>query len=578
MTDISKTAEGKIAGGHMLARALKDKGIESVFTLCGGFTNPILIGCLDYGIELVTTRSEMEAGFMAAAKARVTREVSVCIAEPSGFTNYVSAVAEAYYAGDPVIFIGVSSNSHNFDNKGFKEMPQSEVVKCMTKYSIEVNEPGRIAWFLDKAHDIATNHPMGPVQLTLPTNFIFTRQIDSEAGPGARAFDPTRKKTHQPFPNPQDLQLVEDMLRNADRPVIIAGPGVWYSRAEKDLEVFAETSGIPIFTPFTHIKPMDMSHPLHMGLLDYHQNPCSRLVSAECDVILMLGGQLDFPLNYGEAPLINADTKLITVNATARELSNNALADVRVCSDIKMFVQSLNNSGRIKAANAEWVERIRQSRIDSLAPYRDFLESEESPVHPMRLCYDVVMSLGAEDFLVIDGGDTACWCETALNAWALEGRKIGGIIAPGPWEQMGTGPAFATAVKMAKPQSKVVLVTGDGSLGLAPGLTPMETAIDRGVAVTIVVANNAQWGMIQEQQKAMWGRIYATSLRDVDYYKIFEAAGAHAQLVTAPGDIVPALNRAWEQNGPAFIEAKTLPTPSPMTAGLVEMRVRTAIE
>ena len=107
MKDISKTRDGKITGGHMLARALKYKGIERIFSLCGGFINPVTIGCLDYGIDVVSVRNEMEAGFMAAASARLTREVQVCLAEPSGFTNYISAVAEAYYAGDPVIFIGI---------------------------------------------------------------------------------------------------------------------------------------------------------------------------------------------------------------------------------------------------------------------------------------------------------------------------------------------------------------------------------------------------------------------------------------------------------------------------------------
>ena len=136
MTDISKAPEGKMSGGHILARALKDKGIEKVFSLCGGFINPIFIGLSDYGIDVISCRSEMEAGFLATATARLTRDVAVCIAEPSGFTNYISAVAEAYYAGDPVIFIGISSNTNNFDNKGFKEMPQFEVVACMTKYSI----------------------------------------------------------------------------------------------------------------------------------------------------------------------------------------------------------------------------------------------------------------------------------------------------------------------------------------------------------------------------------------------------------------------------------------------------------
>lgn len=580
MTRLSAPLAGKFSGGHMLVQALKDKGIERVFSLCGGFLNPITIACREYGIDVVATRNEMEAGFMAAATARLTREASVCIAEPSGFTNYVSAVAEAHFAGDPVIFIGVSSNSHNFDNNGLKELPQADVVKCMTKHAVEVNEPGRIAWFLDKAFDIATNHPMGPVQLTIPTNFVFTGKVDSEPPAGARAFDRTRRKTHRPHPDPEDVGQVEDILRAAARPAIVAGGGVWYSQAERDLEALATRFRIPMFTPFTHFKSIDMSHPLYMGLLDYHQNPCSRVVSAEADVVLLLGGRLDFGVNFGEAPLIGKDTTLISVNPTARELSNNALADVRVCSDIKAFVQSLNGSARITPADADWADRIRQARFDSLAPYRQFLESAELPVHPLRLCYDVLMSLGEEDILVVDGGDISCWCEIAFNAWAFEGRKIGGIIANGPWEQMGTGPAFSTAVKMARPDSKVVLITGDGALGLAPGLTPMETAIDREVAVTMIVANNAQWGMIQEQQKAMWGQVYATSLRDVDYHKIFEAAGAHAQLVTEPGETVPALKRAWEQNqsAPSFIEVKTLPTASPITQGLIEMRVRTAIE
>lgn len=580
MTRLSAPLAGKFSGGHMLVQALKDKGIERVFSLCGGFLNPITIACREYGIDVVATRNEMEAGFMAAATARLTRKATVCIAEPSGFTNYISAVAEAHFAGDPVIFIGVSSNSHNFDNNGLKELPQAEVVKCMTKHAVEVNEPGRIAWFVDKAYDIATNHPMGPVQLTIPTNFVFTGKVDSEPPAGARAFDRTRRKTHRPHPDPADVEQVEDILRAAARPAIVAGGGVWYSQAEKDLEALATRYRIPMFTPFTHFKSIDMSHPLYMGLLDYHQNPCSRLVSAEADVVLLLGGRLDFGVNFGEAPLIGKDATLISVNPTARELSNNALADVRVCSDIKAFVQSLNGSARVTPADADWADRIRQARFDSLTPYRQFLESAELPVHPLRLCYDVLMSLGEEDILVVDGGDISCWCEIAFNAWAFEGRKIGGIIANGPWEQMGTGPAFSTAVKMTKPESKVVLITGDGALGLAPGLTPMETAIDREVAVTMIVANNAQWGMIQEQQKAMWGQVYATSLRDVDYHKIFEAAGAHAQLVTEPGETVPALKRAWEQNqsAPSFIEVKTLPTASPITQGLIEMRVRTAIE
>ena len=578
MKDISRTAVGKITGGHMLARALKDKGVERIFSLCGGFINPATIGCLDYGIDVVSVRNEMEAGFMAAATARLTREVAVVLAEPSGFTNYVSAVAEAFYAGDPVMFIGISANTNNFDNKAFKEMPQAEVVRCMTKYSIEVNDPTRIAWFFDKAYDIAMQHPTGPVQLTIPTNFLFTGKIDAAPKPGARTFDPTRKKVHQPYPNPADLEMVAEALNAAKNPVIMAGADVWFSHADTDLAAFAAAANIPIFTPFTHIKPMNMSTAMHMGLLDYHQNPCSRLVGEEADVILMLGGQLDFPVNFGEAPLIGENTRLITVNATARELSNNMLAQDRVCANIQTFVQAIAKGGRIKPASSDWVSRLRQRRSESIDEVRKHLTDASMPVHPMRMCYDVLCTLGEDDILVVDGGDIACWCEIALNAWVMEGRKIANIIAPGPWEQMGTGPAFATAVKMARPNARVVLITGDGSIGLAPGLTPLETALDRGVAVTVVIANNAQWGMIKNQQKAMWGREIGTSLREMDYSKIFAAAGAHAELVTDADQVGPAIRRAWAADKAACIEVKTKPEPSLMTTGLVEMRVRTAIE
>ena len=576
--DLSKALEGKISGGHLLARAFKEKGIAQVFTLCGGFTNPLLIGCLDYGIDVVATRSEMEAGFLAAATARFKREVAICIAEPSGFTNYVSAVAEAYFAGDPVIFVGVSSNSHHFDNHGFKELPQAEVVRSMTKYAVEVNEAQRMPWFFDKAFDIASNHPTGPVQLTVPLNFLFTTQIDDQPHLNVRKFDPTRRKVHRPWPNPDDLAEVVELLNDAQKPVIIAGQDVWHSGAEHDVADFAARINIPIFTPFTHLKSVDVTHPMHMGLFEYHQNPCSRLVSDECDVILMLGEKLAFPLNQGTAPLFNPATTLISVNSTSRELSNNMLADVRICADIKSFLHALDAKGGVGPVDPAWAERICRSRKESLDIYQADLSSDSVPVHPMRLCLEVLKSMGEADILVLDGGDIACWAEIAINVWALEGHRIGGVFAPGPWEQMGTGPAFATAIQMAAPDTHVVLITGDGSLGLAPGFTPMETAIDRNINVTMIVANNAQWGMIREQQKAMWGREIATKLRDVEYHRIFDAAGAFAQLVTRPSEVDEAVGRAIAHDGPSFIEVKTRGVASPITQGLIEMRVRTAIE
>lgn len=578
--DLSKTLEGKITGGHMLARAMAEKGVTKVFALCGGFINPIFMGCEDHGIEVIGCRNEMEAGFMAAAHARVTRQPAICIAEPSGFTNYVSAVAEAYYAGDPVLFISASANSHNFDNAGFKEMPQQDVVRCMTKYAIEVNEGQRIGWFFDKAWDIAINSPSGPIQLAIPTNFLFSGGFSAEPSETARKFDPARSKVHKTICASDDVDLVAKLLSEAKKPVVIAGSGVWYSHSEVAVEKYLAEHNIPAFFPLTHVKALTHGHPMNMGLVDVHQNPASKLIGAEADLVLILGGRLDFPLNFGEAPLFGRDQTIVAVNHTARELSDNMLADVRVCSDPGELFKALSNHSLTPAVDAGWAPKIQAARADGFAAYNDVLADDTAPVHPLRLCVEALASLGENDIIVIDGGDIASWFEVALGMASLKGQKLRAVIAPGPWEQMGTGPAFATGIRMACPDSKVLLVTGDGSLGLAPGLTPLETSMDNAAPVTVIVANNGQWGMIQEQQKAMWGRVVATSLRPLDYAPIFAGNGAYTETVTEPGEISNALHRASNNNDgtSALVDVKTFSARSPITQGLVDMRVRTAIE
>ncbi len=577
--DISKTLEGKITGGHMLARAMAAKGVKRVFALCGGFINPIFMGCHDHGIEVIGCRNEMEAGFMAAAYARVTREPAICIAEPSGFTNYVSAVAEAFYAGDPVLFISASANTHHFDNAGFKEMPQADVVKPMTKYAIEVNEGERIGWFFDKAWDIANNSPTGPIQLAIPTNFLFSGAYSADPAPTARRFDPARKKFHKPGPNPDDVAEFSALLAAAKRPVVIVGPGVWYSRSEVAVGDFCAAHNIPMFQPVTHVKSILPGHPVNMGLVDYHQNPCSRLIGAQSDLVILLGGQLDFPLGFGEAPLFGKDQTIVAVNPTARELANVMNADHRICSDVGVLFQTLVAQKAEVGADAKWLAAIRDARTSSNAAYDGVIAQNDGPIHPLRLCLDALDSLGEDDIIVIDGGDIAAWFEVALGIWGVKGKRIKHLVNPGPWEQMGTGPAFATGVKMANPDSHVVLVTGDGSLGLAPGLTPLETSMDHNAPITIVVANNGQWGMIQEQQKAMWGRVVATSLRQIDYANIFAGGGAHAETVNAASEIAPAIHRSITNNAKksGLVDVKTYSARSPITQGLVDMRVKTAI-
>lgn len=567
---------GKMQGGSILAKAMALKGITKVFSLCGGFLNPIYDGCLDNGVEVIGTRHEMEAGFMANAWARLHREPAVVLAEPSGFTNYISAVVEAYHSGDPVIYISAGSNFHRLDRMGFKEVPpQHRVTETFTKYSVMVNEGNRLHEFFNKAYDIAANLPSGPVQLSIPINFLFSRY---EMGKEKRSFPLGNKKVHRPSLQQEDLGLALDHLKTARKPVIIAGAGIHQSHAEQALETVSKDFKIPFFhSNHLEIRTVDFTQETYMGLADIHQNPASRLIHDEADVILCLGTKMDYCLDWGEPPLFNAESTLICVNPTARELSDNHIADHGILADPKVFLESLQKNLVCSNLDPDWCGQIQNRRRAENSELQTAASSQEEPIHPMRAAVDVLQSMGAEDYLVVDGGDAHGWQETALNMTSLDNYNLKALIMSGPFAQLGIGVSFATAVKMAEPGAKVVLISGDGSFGLNPGL-PLEMAIKHDIPIVVVVFNNQAWGMIRNQQQSIWNRTCATDLRDVPFHEVAKAMGGYGELVEKADDLKPALERAYASGKPALLNVQTKDIMSQLTVGLVDRREKSSIE
>ena len=567
---------GNMQGGQILAKAIALKGIKRVYSLCGGFLNPVYMGCLENEVEVVGTRHEMEAGFMASAASRIHREPVVVIAEPSGFTNYISSVAEAFHSGDPVIFISAGSIFHRLDHMGFKETPpQHRVVETFTKYSVRVTSGERIHEFFDKAYDIASNLPTGPVQLSIPINFLFSHyDMDSKK----RTYNLSNKKVHRQPVNRNDLVRVTDLLKQACNPVIIAGAGIHQSHAEKTLEDFSARFRIPYFhSNHLEIRQPDFTQDTYMGLADIHQNPACRLILEKADIVLCIGTKMDYCLDFGQAPLINTESTLICVNPTSRELSDNHIANIGILADSKLFLDELNEKLVCSNLEPQWCEQIRDRRIEDNRKLLEIVSSNETPIHPLQASVDVLEELTDNDYLVVDGGDAHGWQETALNFTSLENKNLKGLIMSGPFAQLGIGVSFATAIKMEKPDSKVVVISGDGSFGLNPGL-PLETAIHRKIPFVVVILNNQAWGMIRNQQKDIWGKTCATDLRDVPYHELAKAAGGYGELVEKAEDVKPALQRAFDSGLPAVLNVKTQDVKSHLTVGLVDRREKSSIE
>ena len=576
-TDESST---KVRGGILLAKALAEKQIEIVYTLSGGFINPVLEGLMEYEIPVVNLPHEQVAGNMADAWARLNRKPVVCLVGPEGFANAVPAMAEAYFQRSPVIFITSSSTLKREGRGGFKEINHNRVAEPITKYTISVTAGERIAEAVDKAYDMAVNGNPGPVHISIPVDLLYSSYDEGEQE-GERPFKLSRREVHRPSPNPADMRQLENIMRDAKRPVIVAGNGVWWSGAEAQLETVASQIGIPVYNAPYHHKVLDIGSEVSLGIVDIHLNPPSEVALSEADVILVIGCPLDNLLNFGNPPLFPEAATLICVNGSTEELADNHVADVRILGDPAAVLSALGEMASAEQLHvgSEWIDANRQRRRDWAVGMDKMLEADgDGPLHPLRISRELLKSLNEDDYLVIDGGDTHFWAEIAVNMAGAEGKRLRGVLHPGPLSILGVGVPFAVAAKMNRPESRVVLLSGDGAF-LAGGLS-IEAAFANEVPITVIVDNNRGFGSIKQQQMRLFksGKSFKTDFRDIPFDKMVAGLGGYGESVEEAEQLAPAMERAFASGLPACINVKSKSVISPLIEGLTDRRVRASIE
>ena len=223
----------KIRGGALVARALRDKGINNVFTLSGGFCNPALEGFMECQINVINCPHEQIAGHLADGHTRISRKPSVCIVGPEGFANAVPSMMEAWGERSPVIFITGSSSLKRQGSGGFKEIDDVAIATPLTKYSASITDGTRIREFVDKAYRIATNGYPGAVHLSMPVDIMFS-SFSEDAGLEERPFSHQKKPIVKAWPDPIQMSEILDLACNSKKPVLIGGHGVWWSESEKN--------------------------------------------------------------------------------------------------------------------------------------------------------------------------------------------------------------------------------------------------------------------------------------------------------------------------------------------------------
>ena len=571
----------KIRGGEILARALKEKGVDDIFTLAGGFCNPALEGFMKCQMSVINCPHEQIAGHLADGHTRISRKPSVCLVGPEGFANAVPAMLEASGERSPVIFVTGSSTLKRQGAGGFKEIDDVSIAKPLVKYSIQITDGERISEFVDRAWTAATTGYPGPVHISLPVDIMFS-SFCHDAGLEERPFSRKAKIIPKAWPDPALLDKIINILKKSKSPIIIAGHGVWWSKSEDNLKQVGDKLRIPIFNVPYHQKLLSEDSNPYMGLADFHQYHPSKEAIHNSDLILMIGGRLDNQMNFGNPPFFLKSSLLICINGSHEELEYNRAADEILLSDPGAF---LNELLKLEKNWDEWFALQKNNRkkwVDDW--YRHIDEESEkdrqnnNKMHPLQLSLDVQNQLNEKDWLIFDGGNTHFWSEIAVNMTGWRGKKLGGIMHPGNYSLLGVGVSFAISAKAKNPNQNVVLISGDGAF-LSGGLS-VEAAFQENLPIIVIIDNNGGLDCISQQQERLFdnGKHFATDFRDIPYHKMFEGLGGYGELVETRDQLIPALKRAISSGKTACLNVKCRGVISPIVAATSDKRDKASIE
>ena len=534
--------ESECSGGDLVARALKNEGVELIFSLSGGHINPIYNGCLVEKIRIIDTRHEQAAVHMAEGWARYTGRpgVAVVTAGP-GVVNALPGMAVAAQSGVPLVLIGGRSSLARRDIGAMQDIDQLALLRPLTKWARQVYQVERIPEYVAAAFRQAVTGRPGPVFLEIPVDIMHEK-----IAPERVRFPERYYSRRRPCAQEKDIAEAAALLAAAKKPLILAGSGVFWSGASEELTGFAQTLGIPVYTRNMGRGAFPEDRELAGGFF-----PIGLM---QADVVLILGTRLDWTAGYGRPPLLTMDTKTIHVDIDASEIGRNRPADVGLVGDIKAILRQLRESLKpgMMQMDESWVGTIAMLRSAARESAFQGIDSAAGLIHPAALCRELASLLPEGASLVVDGGDIAGFAVLTMDAFSPSS-----LIWIGAFGHLGVGLPFAVAGKLAEPGRPVVLITGDGAFGFSA--MEFDTAVRHGVPVIVIIANDGGWGQIRRGQRRDYGRTAGVELGAVRYDRMVGVLGGYGAYVERLPDLKPALEEALAKGLPSCINVRTDP-------------------
>jgi acetolactate synthase-1/2/3 large subunit len=535
-------------GGRLVARRLKAHGVSRLFTLSGGHLFSIYDGCREEGIEIVDVRHESTAAFAAEGWAKVTREPGVCaLTAGPGVTNGVSAMASAQANHSPMVVLGGRAPALRWGQGSLQEIDHVPFVRPLCKLAATPESTGEIPGLVDDAFAAALAPHGGPAFVDFPLDYVFMEAAEppstGEDGPddGGPEGEPSQSRA-----SGASLERAAELLAGAERPVVMAGTDLYWARGEQALLELAEALRIPVFLNGLARGCVPADHELFF----------SRARSAGlkgADVALVVGVPMDFRLAFGAS--FGEDTEIVVIDAAEPERSHPRPVAAECYGSIAHTLAELRGAGRGGALPSEgWVTELRAVEDERREAERAEFADDRAPLHPMRLYAELAKTLDRDAIVIGDGGDFVSYAGRVIDSY-----QPGCWLDPGPFGCLGTGPGYALAAKLARPDRQVVLMLGDGAFGFS-GME-FDTLARHGVNVVGVMGNNGIWALEKHPMEFLYGYSVAADLRPATRYdEVVSALGGHGELVERPEDVAPAVERAFASGLPALVNVLTDPS------------------
>jgi acetolactate synthase-1/2/3 large subunit len=531
-------------GGLLAARRLKARGVSKLFTLSGGHLFSLYDGCRDEGIDIVDTRHESAAAFAAEGWAKVTREPGVCaLTAGPGVTNGMSAIASAHKNNSPILVLGGRAPQFRWGQGSLQEIDHVPFVRPLVRSAQTATATAEIPELIDQALAATLRPPGGPAFVDLPLDVVFME-----------AEEPSDEAE---LPHPANLpgapsdatEQVASLLAASERPVVMAGSDLYWGHGEQALRELSERLGIPVFL-----------NGLARGCLPAdHPNFFSRARSAGlkgADVALVIGVPMDFRLGFGGS--FGEDTEIVQVETSEpdrdppRELAGELYGGLP--ATLSALREAALAAGALTERTKAWRASLRETEQKKRDGEEAELNDDRAPLHPLRIYKELRDVLDRDAIVIGDGGDFVSYAGRVVETY-----EPGCWLDPGPFGCLGSGPGYAIAAKLARPERQVCLLLGDGAFGFS-GME-FDTMARHGIPVVAVVGNNGIWALEKHPMEFLYGYSVAAELRPgTRYDEIVSTLGGHGELVERPDDLKPALQRAFDSGKPALVNVLTDPS------------------